>query len=65
MRINNKEKAILMTALTRGDKEVVVPSKGDDETMAIIADLYTKKLVYIDYEKDKLFVSEKALAMLN
>jgi len=65
MRISNKEKAILMKALERDDKEVVEPSQADDETMTIIADLYSKKLVYIDYEQDKLFVSEKALAILN
>jgi hypothetical protein len=64
MRINNKEKAVLMKALKRDDKEVVEPLLDDDETMSIIADLYSKKLVYIDYEQDKLFVSEKALKML-
>jgi hypothetical protein len=65
MKINNKERTVLMKALERGDNEVVEPLKDDNKTMAIIVDLYNKKLVYIDHEQDKLFVNEKALAILN
>ena len=57
-RVNKVEMALLMDALNNRGGEIVEPANDDSKTMEIIVNLYNKKLVRINYEKDKLLVSE-------
>jgi hypothetical protein len=57
-RINKAERALLLDAMNNHNGEVIEPANDDYKIMEIIVSLYNKKLVRIDFKRDKLFVSE-------
>lgn len=58
IKINKIERALLLDAINHRDGEIIEPANDDDNTMEIIVGLYDKGLVKIDFDNDKLFVSE-------
>lgn len=60
--INKSEHALLLDAINNHNGEIIEPANDDNKTMEVIVSLYNKKLVRIDFKKDKLFVSELGLA---
>jgi hypothetical protein len=63
-RVNKVEMALLMDAVNNHGGEVIEPANDDVKMMETIVSLYNKGLVKIDFEKDKLFVSELFLSTL-
>jgi hypothetical protein len=61
-RVNKAEKTLLMDAINNHGGEIIEPANDDAKMMEIIVNLYNKKLVKIDFEKDKLFVNKTFLS---
>jgi len=62
--ISKAELILLNDAIRNHKSEIIEPANDDSKTMETIVSLYSKKLVRIDMENDKLFVSELGKSLL-
>ena len=58
LHLNEIELTLLNDAINNYNCEIIEPANDDAKAMTAIVSLYNKKLVKIDIENDKIFISE-------